>query len=251
MEIQGYDYKERKKKIKEILDNTNAVNEVEKFPRDKDFTYSNGYKAWATAIFVDLRDSTTLFTDHDDVEISKVIRGFTSEIIEILKKDTDAEELKEIGIRGDCVYAVYSTPEKDDVFDVSKRAFYVHTYMKMLNKLLADKNLPFIKAGIGLAASKTLAVKAGRENSGINNLVWIGKSVATAAKLADLGNKDEVSPIVMSNVFYINYIKKQLKRNPEAEKWWIKGYDEKYGEFWHGDVIITDFNKWINDGMKD
>lgn len=251
MEIKGYDYKERKKKVEGILDNTDAVNSVDKFPRDKNFTYTNGYKAWASAIFVDLRESTTLFTDYDDIEISKVIRGFTSEIIEILKKDTDVEDLKEIGIRGDCVYAVYSTPNKDDIFDVAKRSFYVHTYMKMLNKLLFDRGLPAIKAGIGLATSETLAVKAGRENSGINNLVWIGKSVATAAKLADLGNKDSVSAIVMSSIFHLNYMKIQKNKKPKADTWWSKGNDEKYGEYWHGNVIMADFNSWIDDGMKE
>lgn len=86
MKIKGYDYLTRKKKVEEILDNTDAVKEVDKFPQnDDDFTYTNGYKAWAGAIFVDLRDSTKLFSQ-DEVEVAKVIRGFTSEIIEILKK---------------------------------------------------------------------------------------------------------------------------------------------------------------------
>lgn len=68
------------------------------FPRGEDFTYTNGYRAWTSAIFVDLRDSTSLFSGSNDVDIAKVIRGFTSEIIEILKKDTD-NNLKEIRIK--------------------------------------------------------------------------------------------------------------------------------------------------------
>lgn len=250
MNFTDYDYKERKKKVEEILDNTDAVNEVDKFPKDEDFTYTNGYKAWAVAIFVDLRDSTSLFSGEDDVSIAKVIRGFTSEIIEILKKDT-GEDLKEIGIRGDCVYAVYSAPFKKDTYDVADRAFHINTYMKMLNKLLEEKGLPSIKAGIGLAEGKTLTVKAGRKHSGINNLVWIGKSVATAAKLSDLGNKNGIGPIVMSSVFYSYYIDLQKKVNSKAEDWWTKGNDEKYGEYWHGNIIKTGFNKWIEDGMKE
>lgn len=251
MDFSNYDYKERKKKVEEILDNTDAVNEVTKFPRDENFTYTNGYKAWAGAIFVDLRDSTSLFTSNDDVSIAKVIRGFTSEIIEILKKDTDKEDLKEIGIRGDCVFAVYSAPKQKDLFDIATRAFYINTYMRMLNKLLSDRNLPTIRAGIGLGASETLTVKAGRMHSGINNLVWIGKSVATAAKLSDLGNKGGVNPIVMSSVFYENYIEVQKLSKPEAEKWWTSKYDYNNGFYRHGDVIILDFDKWVTDGMRD
>lgn len=251
MNFTNYDYKERKKKVEEILDNTDAVNVVGKFPRDEDFTYSNGYKGWAAAIFVDLRDSTSLFNGEDDVSIAKVIRGFTSEIIEILKKDTTDEDLKEIGIRGDCVYAVYSAPSKADTFDIANRAFHINTYMKMLNELLKERGLPLIKAGIGLAESQTLSVKAGRKHSGINNLVWIGKSVATAAKLSDLGNKDGNGAIVMSSTFHLFYIEQHKKKVANVEDWWTKGNNEKYGAYWHGSVVKSEFNNWIEDGMKE
>lgn len=246
----NYNYKERKKKVEEILDNTDKVSKVDKFPSDDNFTYTNGYKAFAGAIFVDLRDSTALFNGDDDVKIAKVIRGFTSEIIEILRKDA-GNYLKEIGIRGDCVYAIYSTPKTTDIHDIANRAFHINTYMNMLNKLLSERNLPNIKAGIGLAAEETLAVKAGRKSSGINNLVWIGSSVAKAAKLSDLGNKNFVSPIVMSEVFYNNYIDVAKEFNTEAESWYTQKFDWDYGTYYHGDVVNTVFNEWIDDGMPD
>ncbi|MDG0950048.1 adenylate cyclase [Bacillus paranthracis] len=252
MQFKDYDYKERKKKVEEILDNTDKVNEVDKFPQDKDFTYTNGYKAWASAIFVDLRDSTTLFSGKNDVDIAKVIRGFTSEVIEILRKDTD-DDLKEIGIRGDCVFAVYSTQFKAGIYDVANRAFHINTYMKMLNKLLEERNLPTIKAGIGLATNKTLAVKAGRKSSGINNLVWIGDSVAKAAKLSDLGNKNSIGSIVMSSTFYSNYIEIQKEKQPneDVEKWHTREYNTSYGTYYHSNVVKISFNNWITNGMKD
>ena len=201
MKIRGYDYKSRKKKVEEILENTNFINEVKRFPNNDNFTYENGYKAWLSAIFIDLRNSTKLFTENSEVDVANVIRGFTPEVIEILQKDTQDNELKEIGIRGDCVFAVYSTASKEEIYDVYQRAVYINTYLKMLNKLLDKRNLPNIKAGIGLAADKNLAVKAGRKSSGINDFVWIGKAVTTASKLADLGNKEGICPIVMSGTF--------------------------------------------------
>lgn len=251
MELKSYDYKERKKKVEEILDNTDEVKEVDTFPKEENFTYTNGYKAWAGSIFVDLRDSTTLFSGDNDVEIAKVIRGFTSEIIEILRKDTD-DNLKEIGIRGDCVFAVYSTPYQTDIYDIANRSFHINTYMKMLNKLLEERNLPNIKAGIGLAANKTLAVKAGRKSSGINNLVWIGDSVAKAAKLSDLGNKNGIDPIVMSSLFYTNYINIHKKKQSDVvEGWWKQKYDSNYGTYYHGKVVIENFYDWVESGMND
>lgn len=252
MEFSSYDYKTRKRKVEEILDNTNEVKEVEKFPVDKDFTYTNGYKAWTTAIFVDLRNSTDMFAKKDDVSIAKVIRGFTSEIIEILRMDASTTELKEIGIRGDCVFAVYSTPTKNDIYDVANRAFYINTYIDMLNILLEKRKLPTIKVGIGLASSETLAVKAGRKSSGINNLVWIGKAVAHAAKLSDYGNKKGIKSIVMSSVFFENFI--EASRNTQKDdykKWFSLEYDLSLGAYYHGTIIINGFNKWINDGMPD
>ncbi|MED3440148.1 adenylate cyclase [Bacillus subtilis] len=250
MKFEEYDFRNRKIKIEEILDNTDAVNEVKKFPKnDEEFTYTNGYKAWASAIFVDLRDSTTMFSGKKDVDIAKVIRGFTSEIIEILIKDTD-DDMMEIGIRGDCVYAIYSTSTKEEIYDVAYRSFYINTYMKMLNKLLNERRLPTIKAGIGLSARETLAVKAGRKSSGINNLVWIGESVAKASKLSDLGNKNDIRPIVMSSVFYNNYIDIAMEQNEKSKSWWRKETDSSYGVFYHGNVIITGFDKWIEDGMN-
>lgn len=167
-----------------------------------------------------------------------------------IRQDTDNNELKEIGIRGDCVFAVYSVLKTSDIYDIAKRAFYINTYMKMLNRLLETRKLPTIKAGIGLAAKETLAVKAGRKSSGVNNLVWIGKSVARASKLSDLGNKNGTDPIVMCDTFYYNYIKEQKKTKPNAESWWEKKNDNKYGLYYHGNVIINDFNKWINNGMN-
>jgi class 3 adenylate cyclase len=248
----SYNFRERKEMVEEILDNTDAVKEVNQFPREEDFTYTNGYKAWASAIFVDLRDSTSLFTKQNEVDIAKVIRGFTSEIIEILKNGLEGKELKEIGIRGDCVFAVYSTPTVADIYEIAGRGFYVNTYMKMLNKLLSERGLPNISAGIGLAASETLAVKAGRYKSGINNLVWIGESVATAAKLSDLGNKDRVGSIVMSKVFYDNIIDLFAEEETERDvkSWFDFGIDHKFGKFYHCNVIMSEFNTWIDEGMK-
>ncbi|EJC3743490.1 adenylate/guanylate cyclase domain-containing protein [Enterococcus faecium] len=241
-----YDYKTRKSKVEEILDNTDGVKDVTTFPVDGSFTYTNGYKAWTTALFVDLRKSTELFSNEDEIEISKVIRGFTSEIIEILKQDMSDNILKEIGIRGDCVYSIYSTPTKDDVYKIYYRACVINTYMKMLNKLLNKRKLPQIRAGIGISTGKTLAVKAGRKSSGINNLVWIGKTVAEASKLADKGNKDDFGPIVISNIHYNNIIDKQKEKNPQAPTWWTN-----HNGFYSANIIISDFNQWIDDGMKD
>lgn len=126
-----YDYKKGKERVEEILDNEISIIEG-KIPSDegdKKFTFTNGYYSWVTAIFVDVRDSSKLFSKkglENKKKTAKLIRAFTSEIIEILR---DAENLKEIGIRGDCVYAIYNTPNKKDELECALKTFYINTYL--------------------------------------------------------------------------------------------------------------------------
>lgn len=98
-----YDYNKVKEQIEAILDNELIIIEQNELPSDEVFTFSNGYYSWVTGIFVDIRDSSELFADGDKEKVSKIIRSFKSELIEILHKD---ENLREIGIRGDCVYGI-------------------------------------------------------------------------------------------------------------------------------------------------
>ena len=97
----SYDYKEGKKRIEEILENEMEIKVNGKLPAGDEFTFDNGYKSWITALFIDIRDSSQIFQDENSEKVAKMIRAFTSEIIEILR---ESDVLREIGIRGDCVY---------------------------------------------------------------------------------------------------------------------------------------------------
>lgn len=244
-----YDYKSGKKRIKDILDNRLDVIEHDKVPSDNEFTFSNGYYSWVTGLFVDIRDSTSLFSDENREKVSKIVRSFTSETIEILRTD---DNLREIGIRGDCVYAIYTTPLRGDIVEVSDKAFYINTFMKMLNKLLEQKGFPSISVGIGISSSQELVVKAGRKDVGINNKVWIGNAVTTASNLSSLGNKNGLKPIVISSLTYYNIIDILVEKDgEEARSWFKERYHPEYGTYYDANIIKVDFNNWINDGMKD
>lgn len=181
-----YDYGSGKDCVDAILNNKLEVIE-KRIPSDSSFTFENGYYGWVTGIFVDIRDSSKLFADEDRVKVAKIVRSFTSEIIEILRDDDD---LREVGIRGDCVYAVYATPGKLDEYELADKTFYVNTYLKMLNKLLQKRDYPTIRAGIGMSTAQELVIKAGRKDVGINNKVWIGSAVTKASNLSSLGSKN-------------------------------------------------------------
>lgn len=245
-----YDYQKSKERVEEILDNDLVVIEQGNLPKDESFTFSNGYYSWVTGIFVDIRDSSGLFADEDKEKVSKIIRSFTSETIEILRDD---DNLREIGIRGDCVYAIYTTPKMKDIYEVANKTFYINTYMKMLNKLLKERSFPIIKVGIGMSTAQELVVKAGRKDVGINSKVWIGKAVSCASNFSSIGNKNGNPPLVYSECSYINFIEKLEENNPNKNPrdWFTYHEDEGDGDYYTANVTKEAFDDWIKDGMKD
>lgn len=244
----SYDYKSGKTRVKSILDNKLDVIEQSTVPSDDKFTFDNGYYSWVSAIFVDIRDSSSLFSNEDKEKVSKIIRSFTSEIIEILRDDNN---LREIGIRGDCVYAVYTTPQIDDIYELADKTFFINTYMKMLNELLENKGFSTIKVGIGMSTAQELVVKAGRKDVGINSKVWIGDAVAKASNLSSLGSKNGLSVLVYSNCSYINFIDKLVKSNSDAKSWFTQRSDLDNGTYYNASIVKSTFDKWIDDGMPD
>ena len=245
----SYDYKAGKKRINDILNSKLEVLERNKLPSDDNFTFDNGYYSWVSSIFVDIRDSSTLFVDDDKVKVSKIIRSFTSEVIEILRS---GNYLREIGIRGDCVYGIYTTPKVSNIYDLVDKTWYVNTYVKMLNRLLQNKEYPTISVGIGMSTAQELVIKAGRKDVGINSKVWIGEAVTKASILSSLGNKNGISPLVYSSCSYSNFIDALVEGNGEEVKdWFTYKYDLSYGTYYHANIIKPDFNKWISEGMKD
>ena len=244
-----YDYRKGKERVESILDNDLTVIEQNEVPSDEIFTFSNGYYSWVTGVFVDIRDSSTLFSDEDKEKVSKVIRSFTSEVIEILRND---DNLREIGIRGDCVYAIYTTPKKSAILDVADKTFYINTYMGMLNKLLSDRSLPNISVGIGMSTAKELVIKAGRKNVGINSKVWIGKAVTTASNLSSLGNKNGRKSFVYSVCSYNNFIEGLKERNKDKKpESWFTYHNDSNGKYYTASVVKNEFDKWITNGMND
>lgn len=237
-----YDYKKGKERVNDILTNELEVEEINELPTDENLTYSNAYKSWVTAIFVDLRDSTTLFTKENKKDVSRVIRSFTSEVLEVLR---DKSNLREIGIRGDCVYAIYTTPQKSQIDDIMTSAAYINTLLKMLNQLFEKKNLPTITAGIGISSAQELVVKAGRKGTGLNNKVWIGDAVTKASKFSGIGNKNGNRSIIISPCTYSNL--KDAENHPD---WFSEKFDRDLGTYYECGIIMTDFNNWIDEGMK-
>ena len=236
-----YDFKKSKETIISILNSPTKIVKKDKIPAsDGEFTYSNGIKTWVGALFVDIVDSSKLFADANE-DTARIMRSFCSEIIAILKDDPN---YREIGIRGDCVYCVYSAQYQEDLVKIFRHAYRINSFMEMLNKLLHKNGYPQICAGIGLGCDEELIIKVGQSGSGINDKIWIGKAVVDAAHLSDKANRDGIRAIAMSPVFYDNISEKLFKENENYRDWIIP--DSYYApEFYHCDIIETGFSNWI------
>ena len=244
-----YDYKEAKKRINDILNSKTEIKELDSIPKDESqFTYENGIKTWVGALFVDIRDSSTYFKDNNSEHVARIMRAFCSEIIFILNKN---DNYRQIGIRGDCIYAIYSAPLKSDLRNILDDAIMINTFNKMFQKILENNNLDTFKIGIGLGASKDLIIKAGKKGTGISDNIWIGDAVIDASKLSNQGSKYGFEPIVMDSIFYENI--KDFNANKEykySHYFSVKKSTILDENVYHGSMIYTEFNDWINGGMK-
>lgn len=243
-----YEFSKSKDTIVSILNSPTKIVERDRIPSsDSDFTYENGIKTWVGALFIDIVNSSRLFQTANE-DTARIIRCFCSEIISILRDD---DNYREIGIRGDCVYCIYSTPDQDDLVYIFRHAYRINSFMKMLNKLLGKYGYPTLDAGIGLGCSQDLIIKAGQNGSGINDRIWIGKAVVDASHLSDKANRNGIREIAMSPVFYNNIIKHLCKENPDYENWIIPHRTGYYSDidFYHCNIIETEFDRWINENI--
>lgn len=243
-----YDYKKSKETVESILCSPTKIVEKSLIPSsDSEFTYENGIKTWVGALFVDIVDSSKLFKSPNE-DTARVIRSFCSEIISILKDDSN---YREIGIRGDCVYCIYNAPYQTDLVEIFRHAYRINSFMQMLNKLLNKFGFPTVRAGIGLGCSQDLIIKAGQSGSGINDKIWIGKAVVDAAHLSDVANRNGVSAIAMNPLFYDNIIEHLCKENEKYKSWISSHTSGYYGsiDYYHCSIIETAFDKWIEENI--
>lgn len=243
-----YEFKKSRETIESILNSPTKIIEKDSVPSsDSEFTYENGITAWVGALFVDIVDSSSFFQVPNE-DTARIIRCFCSEIISILKDDGN---YREIGIRGDCVYCIYNSPYQTNLVEIFRHAYRINSFMNMLNKLLLNNRYSTLQAGIGLGCSKDLIIKAGQNGSGINDRIWIGKAVVDAAHLSGVANRNGVSAIAMSPLFYNNIIEILCKENDKYTSW-ICPHSSVYRgsvDYYHCNIIETNFDKWIEENI--
>jgi class 3 adenylate cyclase len=113
---------------------------------------------------------------------------------------------REVNIVGDAVWSVINTPTKPDIDQVFYTACRAHSLVKALNCKLKAKGVDPIRVGIGMDWGRVLMIKAGYSGSGINDVVYMGDVVNSAAKLASKGDMRYLAsgPLMAGSDFRFN-----------------------------------------------
>ena len=109
-----YNYKEGYSRLKTILASDLIITRQPALPSYNDISDIIAYQSYITAVCVNIRNSTILFSTADKTERFRTLKAFTEETIEILK---DNDNLRQIRISDNSIYAIYTSPQKKDNYD--------------------------------------------------------------------------------------------------------------------------------------
>lgn len=233
----GYDYVASGTRIDDILNQgAGQFQETDSLPSRSDLTYTNGFYANCSALFVDIRDSSGLTSHYKRPALAKLYRAFISEMVAILNSDL---LVREVNIVGDCVWAVYNTPRKSDIDDIFSLAAKANTLKKLLNIKLEKRGYDTaLKFGIGVDYGRALMIKAGYSGSGINDVVYMGDVVNRAAHLAHKAGRGWADPIWIGEVFASNL-------NAENAALLQANYTWDIGSYRSGNIVNSAMNDWV------
>ncbi len=231
-------------RIREILDaNDQTFEELNSIPSADRLTYSNGFYVKCTALFIDIRGSSSLPQNHTRPVLAKIYRSYLSECVAILNQD---ENCREVFITGDCVSGIFDTPTQDKVSQTFFRAGQLNTMLNLLNWRLEQKGYTPINCGIGLDYGRALMLKAGYKGSGINEIIWMGDVVNNASNLCHQGNKGYRKAIQVSSVIHSN-IRDDYKKLLSGVGDTI--FDALDPKVYEGDLVATVMNDEV-EGKK-
>jgi class 3 adenylate cyclase len=230
-----YDYLKSSERIREILNQpAGAFQEVDGLPDRDKLTFTNGFYGTCSALFIDIRGSSALTQKHKRPALAKIYRAFISEMVALLNSDL---YVREVNIVGDCVWAVYNTPLQSHIDDVFAIAYQANTLKKLLNHYYAKNGFDPISIGIGADWGRALMIKAGYSGSGINEVIYMGDVVNSAAHLAHEAGRAWQDPIFVGSDFRGNL-------NEQNQGLLSHQHVQGIGYVYTGNVVRTDMSGW-------
>ncbi len=229
----SYDFAKSRERIDDFLNTSDlSFEEQNSIPSRDKLTYTNGFYVNCTSFFVDIRKSSAMASKYKRSTLARIYKCYISEVVAIMNGNNDCVE---ICIEGDCVWAVFDTPNRNQIDSVFSIACQISSIIDTLNCKLKKKSIDSITIGIGIDYGRALMIKAGYNGSGINDVVWMGDVVASSSKLGSYGNREWYDKeIMISDVFYSNL-------NDDNKKLMAPN---TYRNCYHGNVVSTYMDDW-------
>ncbi len=234
----SYDLTKSVERIDSILNSSNSsFEESSSIPNRDKLTYKNGYYVNVGAIFVDIRESSSLTDEHKRPKLAKLYRSYISEVVAILNSYSDC---KDINIVGDCVSGIFDAQYRYQLANMFDASAKINSLIKILNYKLRKNGIVEVSIGIGLDYGRALMIQAGFYGSGINEVVWMGDVVNSSSNLCNKANKGMNHVILVSQSVYGNL-------SEEDKKLLEYNYNESC---YHGNIINLSMEEWYKNNCK-
>jgi len=232
--IPSFNLESSLKRIDAILNaDNNQFEEANSIPNRDKLTYTNGFYVNCAALFVDIRESSTMTDEHRRPVLAKVYRSFISEIVALFNENNIT---KEVNIHGDCVWCVCDTPYKSDIDELFSMTARACSMVDILNYKLKKKGYTTYSVGVGIDYGRALMIKAGCEGSGINDVIWMGDVVNQACHLCNDANSGYFDKrVFLSNVIYNNL-------NEDNQKLCSKDVGR---DIYQANIVNITMNDWL------
>jgi class 3 adenylate cyclase len=234
----GFDPQTSADRIDDILAAADAeFKEVDSIPSRDTLTFTNGFYANCTAVFVDVRESSKLPDKYKRPTLAKIYRSFISEAVALVNA---SNKCAEVNIHGDSVWGVLDTPYKSDIDAAFELAARLNSLTNMLNCRFKKVGIDAIQTGIGVAYGRALMIKAGHKGSSISEVVWMGDVVNSASRLSGYASRGWNDQVMLEDVIYenLNDDYRKLCRRDSAHSYYT------------GNVVNTSMEEWIAEHCK-
>lgn len=239
--IVNYEYIKANKRIDDILSNKKSVHKLRTNQRNKKKSFlKDGCKIKVAVFSVEISDSNKLFSSEHPNNLTKMLRIFFNEIINILKKYT---HYKEISIYGDSLYAIYTKPSKTVIKKLMDVAILINTFNIMYQKSISKYNLTSFDIGVGISYSDCSFIKI----IGAHSNIWVGNAMIYAKTFSNIANKKINNPILIGENFF-NEIK-DIEINGELFSNLFTNHTYNEIKVLSANICDRKFKEWI-DSLK-